>query len=56
MTPHGVFVRVADLQSCRVATNAMIDDEPTKNMKNKPVFGRKLRNMSLLGTLRRSGP
>ena len=35
LTPHDVFARSADLQSCRVATDAMIDDEPAKN-RNKP--------------------
>ena len=31
LTPHGVFERIAELQSCVSPTNAMIDDEPAKN-------------------------
>ena len=30
LTPHGVYGRSADLQSCVSAKNAMIDDEPAK--------------------------
>ena len=42
LTPHGVFVRIAGLESCVAATNAMIHDELAKQIKkhNIPLFGR----------------